>query len=330
MRLLTNMTFWQCPFWMERTECLYDLRGVTADPAAYPFWKEAWLLFRRRRDYDVVLTMGARESLAYGLLCALSGRPSKQVMTEVFLDPPRPESPARRIKTRLFRWIARRSLGVITNSTAEIESTAERFGLPPDRLRFVPLQCTLEASRFSDRDEGFILAAGRSQRDYDTLIEAARALDAPVTILCGADDLRGVELPGRVTVRREVPREEYLDALARCAAAVVPLRPSVRSTGQVVVLEAMGLGKSVVATRAAGTADYIRHGENGLLVEPGDAAGLAAAIRRLLDDRALRERLGRRALEDVRRHHAPEAHARARLQAVAELAAARREKRGNV
>ena len=319
MRLLTNMTFWQCPFWVERTDCLYDLKGLTADPMLQPFWKEAWQLFRRARDYDVVLTMGARESLVYGLLCALTGRPSRQVMTEVFLDPPRPESPLWCVKTALFRLVARRAIGLITNSTAEVEFAVERLVLPRSRIRFVPLQCTLTQIGATDQDEGYILAAGRSRRDYATLLKAVEKVEAPLTILCGREDLPGGVGNPRVVIRRDVAREEYLDRLGRCAVAVVPLQPAWRSTGQVVALEAMGLGKCVVATRAAGTTDYIRHGKNGFLVEPGDAQGWTDILCQLMADKSLRERVGRQALDDVQRRHSPEAHARARLAAIEEL-----------
>ena len=323
MRLLTNMTFWQCPYWTERVDCIYDLAGATADPAFVPFWKEAWRLFRRRRDYDAVLTMESRTSLAYGLLCAATGRASKQIMTEVFIDEPRPASWLWRWKTALFRLIARRGIGVLVLSSAELETVAERFRLPKGKLRFIPLQCTIEQPRDESKEEGFVLSAGRSLRDYGTMIRAAAAIRAPVHILCGADAaLAGAALPANVTVRSETSRDEYLDALARCSVVALALQDTLRPTGQVVMLEAMGLGKPVVATRHAGTVDYIRNGENGFLVEPGDAEGLARAVQNLLDDPALRRRVGRKALADVMEKYSLEAHAKARLQAISDLLSA--------
>jgi glycosyltransferase involved in cell wall biosynthesis len=60
-----------------------------------------------------------------------------------------------------------------------------------------------------------------------------------------------------------------------------------------VVLEAMAMEVPVVATRIAGVPNLIRHEQNGLLVEPGDAEGLAQALGRLLGDERLRGRLRR-------------------------------------
>ena len=67
------------------------------------------------------------------------------------------------------------------------------------------------------------------------------------------------------------------------------------------ILEAMASGLPIVSTRAVGVVDCLAHERDSLLVEPQDAAGLAAAIARLLDDTPLRQRLARRALDDVRR-----------------------------
>jgi glycosyltransferase involved in cell wall biosynthesis len=68
-----------------------------------------------------------------------------------------------------------------------------------------------------------------------------------------------------------------------------------------VLLEAMALQVPVIATRVAGVPRLVRDGENGLLVEAGDAAGLAAGLARLADDAGLRSRLGqagRRTVEE--------------------------------
>jgi glycosyltransferase involved in cell wall biosynthesis len=54
----------------------------------------------------------------------------------------------------------------------------------------------------------------------------------------------------------------------------------------------MAMAKAIVASRLGQIAQVIEDGENGLLVEPGDPDKLAAALRRLASDPALRTRLG--------------------------------------
>lgn len=71
-----------------------------------------------------------------------------------------------------------------------------------------------------------------------------------------------------------------------------------------VPLEAMGLGRPVVATGRGGSGEYLRDGENALLHEAGDAAALAAAVERLAADAGLRARLREGGLATARRHTA--------------------------
>jgi glycosyltransferase involved in cell wall biosynthesis len=69
------------------------------------------------------------------------------------------------------------------------------------------------------------------------------------------------------------------------------------------LLEAMAMSRAIVATRVAGIPEVIRDGENGLLVPPADPPALAAALDRLLGGGELRARLGRNALETLRRRY---------------------------
>ncbi|MDO8962988.1 MAG: glycosyltransferase family 4 protein [Coriobacteriia bacterium] len=83
------------------------------------------------------------------------------------------------------------------------------------------------------------------------------------------------------------------DVWSLIAASDVIVLPSVANEDfPNIVLEAMSLGRPVVASRIAGTPEQIVDGETGLLVEPGDEAGLAAAVGRLVTDEGLRRRMG--------------------------------------
>jgi glycosyltransferase involved in cell wall biosynthesis len=63
------------------------------------------------------------------------------------------------------------------------------------------------------------------------------------------------------------------------------------------VIEAASFAVPAVASRLDGIDELIAHDDTGLLVPPLDAGALADAMRRLLRDQALRERMGRRAAE---------------------------------
>jgi len=65
-------------------------------------------------------------------------------------------------------------------------------------------------------------------------------------------------------------------------------------------IEAMAAGLPMVATRVTGTREVVRDGETGFLVDVGEPAALANALARLIDDPALRERMGARGREVAR------------------------------
>jgi glycosyltransferase involved in cell wall biosynthesis len=72
-----------------------------------------------------------------------------------------------------------------------------------------------------------------------------------------------------------------------------------------VVLEGMAAGLTVVASAAGGPAEVITNGIDGILTSPGDIGELAAALRRVHDDAALRAQLGA-AVQERSREFTPE------------------------
>jgi glycosyltransferase involved in cell wall biosynthesis len=74
-----------------------------------------------------------------------------------------------------------------------------------------------------------------------------------------------------------------------------------------VIIEAMAMGRPVVATATGGIPEVVRDGINGILVEPGDPAGLADAVSRLLDDDALSRRLAAEGRATVERQYSENA-----------------------
>jgi len=69
-----------------------------------------------------------------------------------------------------------------------------------------------------------------------------------------------------------------------------------------VIIEGMAAGRPVIASAAGGVTEIVRHGKNGLLVEPGDAAALAGAVEALRAEPDRAQRLVSQALSDVEQH----------------------------
>jgi glycosyltransferase involved in cell wall biosynthesis len=115
-------------------------------------------------------------------------------------------------------------------------------------------------------------------------------------------------LNGAIRFRGHIAdRAAYLDALR---AADVFVMPSRAEGVPKAVVEAMGAGVPVVASRVGGVPALLADGERGVLVGPGGSAALAEAIAGLASDQAARERLRWTGLAFAADHTAPAQAAR--------------------
>ena len=166
---------------------------------------------------------------------------------------------------------------------------------------------SLGAAKPEPRERGLVLAVGSliEPKGFPILVRAcgvlkARGVAFHCRIVGEGEDRAALErliaqlgLGGEVELAGALPFSQVLPHLSKASLVAMPCVPSRLGTDGLptVLIEALALGTPVVSTRHAGIPDLVRDGETGLLCEPGDVNGLAAAIERLLADAALRERL---------------------------------------
>lgn len=107
-----------------------------------------------------------------------------------------------------------------------------------------------------------------------------------------------------VTLTGTVRHEEVIEYYGNAMIFALPCVQS--STGNMdgipnVVAEAMAMRLAVISTEISGVPELVEHGVNGLLTQPGDEQALVDAMMRVIDDEALRDSLGQRALETIHR-----------------------------
>lgn len=216
-----------------------------------------------------------------------------------------------RLKRALIRHVLNRAELVCANSEAGRDYARRMFGLDPERIALLPNALPPEmahaaAARGEARRElglpdsrPVILYVGRDSpaKDIPTLCRTLARLVSrrpEVTILVAGQNLdrppADVGCPGGgvrwLGIRRDVPR--------LMAAADLLLLTS-RSEGTPnVVLEALAVGRPVVATAVGDLPGLLEEGPCGLLAPVGEADALAAAVERLLDDTETAAAMGRR------------------------------------
>jgi glycosyltransferase involved in cell wall biosynthesis len=227
-------------------------------------------------------------------------------------------------RTPLYYWIDRLCLPRYERALCVSEDLRERClacGVPEERCvliengidtaQFARTVPVAEAKRRLGKPPGrFVIgAAGRlsPEKGFDVLIRSVDRLvkggaDAELLIVGEGDEKPRLEsLIAELGAGEHVHLLGYRPDLRELYEAMdLFALSSLREGLPNVLLEAMALEVPVVATRIAGVPRLIREGENGLLVEAGDAGGLTQALARLLGDEGLREdfrRAGRATIE---------------------------------
>jgi glycosyltransferase involved in cell wall biosynthesis len=199
--------------------------------------------------------------------------------------------------------VARRMDRIITGSRNSAASVSREFRLRPSHVTviydgvdvevFRPMEAPkkpgsiLYVGNSDDRNKGArylleALALLKDRRDFQlTVVDRDVALMVPVLS-------QELGLGDRVRITGRVSREELVQLYNESELLV---SPSLYEGFGLPAAEAMACGTPVIATTAGAFPEVIEDGVSGLLVPPRDAAALAAAIERVLDDPALRRRL---------------------------------------
>lgn len=148
------------------------------------------------------------------------------------------------------------------------------------------------------------LDPGKNQR---TLLQAVKLLDDPRVhlVLAGNGPLRGEleQLAGELGIADRIHFLGFRrDVYRLCSSADLFLFASRREGLSVSVMEAMACGLPIAASGIRGNTDLIDSGRGGFLLPPDDAKGFADAIRQILEEPQIRERMKRHNLEKIRRY----------------------------
>jgi glycosyltransferase involved in cell wall biosynthesis len=186
---------------------------------------------------------------------------------------------------RRIPWLARRLLSrarLVLVASDALAGDASWLGARD--VRVVPSGVHVPLSVVAPEEPAHVLYAGRLS-DEKGIRELAAATAGLPRVVVGDGPLRHL-VPDAIGF---VPPGELGAYYERAAVVACPSR---REGYGVAAREALAHGRPVVAAAVGGLVDAIEDGVNGLLVPPGDAGALRAALERLLEDPDLRRRLG--------------------------------------
>lgn len=271
------------------------LRRVGGDNALL-----AWVCWRRRAAYRVIVTDGEQVGIPLALLLKLFGRgarDTRHAMIVHTLSVPK--------KQWFFDWLGLQSHvdRFLVYASWQQRFIVQRWHVAPASVVLTPFMVDDRFFAVANvtpvpRSPAMLCAVGLERRDYPTLMDAVRGLPVQVVIAAAspwskqADGTADRSVPPNVRVAKFTQfelRQLYADA----ALVVMPLFDVTFQAGVTAILEAMAMERAVICSRTPGQTDVIVEGETGVYVPPGDAPALRAAIVRLLADADETARLGR-------------------------------------
>jgi len=276
-------------------------------------WGAARILARRLKsgETDIVHAHNGRTALAAALAVRLAGR-GRCVMTQHFLTPNHAtqRGPKAMLSGAAHHWVVGQMSEILAISEAVREAMLARREAPDSKISVVPNGITApDAGNAAETRQSLginaetplIVCAARLEREKDvvSLISAVKIVRETIPNVCCLVAGEGAERNALAAQIGALGLEDSVallgfraDAPALMAAADVFVLPSLAEPFGLVLLEAMALGRPVIATRAGGPLEIVMDGETGFLVPPSSPAALAEALKRLITNPALARQMG--------------------------------------
>ena len=292
------------------------IEHIPIEKGGFLDWAAIGILREKLRtgEINLIHAHNGRTAFSAALAVKLEGR-GGYVLTQHFLMPSRAGRRGLKgaLSNAIHRWISRNAGHLIAISDATRRRIEERGesekgnvttvpnGISaPDPRRLVE-PAAVRSGLGIDRAQPLIVCAARLEveKDIESLIAALPAVLAvapeATCVIAGEGTLR-TKLAAQISalgIGESVRLAGFLeDALSLINAADILVLPSLAEPFGLVLIEAMSMGKPVIATNAGGPREIVKDGITGLLVPPADPVALGEAIVSLIIDEPWRIAMG--------------------------------------
>ena len=272
-------------------------------------FKLAIKLYKERKNYDCIVLGAWRSDFIF---CILQGVFSIKKSPTILIDCLWYDSGSKlkKIARKFFMRLVDRGVDkYCVWASREIEAYSTAFNIKSDKFVFVPYHTTLDDYSLEARDGDYLFSGGNFQRDYNTLLDAVKALPITLEIGCTRKEIfKNIDVPDNVSVKG-YNQLDYMKMMAGCKISIVALDVDhLHSGGQQTILNSMFLGKPTIVTDPLGACDYISNNEDGVLVTPKDPLALRNAIVDLIQNPQKARVMGERAQKKAKENFTTEVH----------------------
>lgn len=200
---------------------------------------------------------------------------------------------------KIYKWFIVKTLTsgyidhIVVFSSTEASYYADILGVDRSLFQFIPLgidsKIVSGKSKISVK-KPFLLSVGRSNRDYNFLMQCKPNIPMELYILTDVLNLEDQKIPEGTHIINNIRGEEYLRLLKESYAVLIPLKDKNISSGQLVILQSMHYGKPIIITEAYTIHDYVENNKTALICDK-NVDEFCAAVNRVVSDNRLYQQL---------------------------------------
>lgn len=262
----------------ENSKVQWEVESLISNGTRKSFWNKLSVyckyflfpmkVFIHRKSYQNIIAWQQFYGIVLAFYCAVfrsKGRsPKISILTFIYKK-------KSGISGKIFHWFVNKALTyrniekVCVLSSYEVERYSQMFPQIAEKLYFTHFGLSEKDSGIVASKGDYFLSAGRSNRDYDFLVETFRLLDDKLVII--SDTYKCSNLPVNVRILDHCFGKEYEEYVANCYAMIVSLCNEPISSGQLVALNGFKYKKPIIVTKNMGIVDYINNGKTGILID---------------------------------------------------------------
>lgn len=305
--------YWFFRYFQNREEVHVDVVDIHSFPALENFEKNkirfyVWQTLKvlpKLSQYDVVLSHGMQSGIVLCLWRKLFGKGKyKHIVFDIgAFNSAKEDGKA----LKLMQFASKTLDGVIYHTAMQKEYYKKCHPWLLDKSKYIPFGT--DAEFFEQREDAkqakedkkppYILSVGYNKRDWGTLIQAYEKIDTEVELhLLGNDSWKSSN--PKIKILPPVPIKKMMAMIEDCLFGVLPLKWFNYSYGQMTLMQQMALGKAVIVSEVPSVKDYVEDSIDALLYPPEEVNALEKQMRLLLEDDALREKIGLEASRTIR------------------------------
>lgn len=264
------------------------------------------LIFLKRRHYKVIIGWQEFYGLLYAFYCTVFHvKKMNTLIIKNFIYKPK-KGVTGKLYYRFMKYIVKSKYVdiFICASKTMVNYCCEVFEEPKNRFVFIPFgvndfSMTIDSS--NPPTEDYILSLGRSNRDWDFLINSFSEIKTKLVIIC--DELHRDKLPDNIIILNNVWGRETYKYIYNCKCMIIPIADGRIASGDTVLLYAMSFSKPIIITKPSCLADdYVTDGYNGIVIEKKPEE-LKKAIDILLHDNSMFIQLANNARKHYEDNH---------------------------